>query len=74
MTLQSILNQQAIDALPQIKKIIHHTKDQSIRDQMIDRTLRAVLDSVICLDNMNDTVKNAFENDLIEIFKYKNWM
>jgi hypothetical protein len=73
MSLQSILNQDAIDILPRIKKLIRKA-DNFERNQMYEAVLRATLNSYPTLLLMTKDQIDKFEQSLIDIFKYKEWI
>ena len=70
MSIQSILSNHAIDMLPKIKDLITSKSDQA-RSNLVSITLRACMNSRISLDDMNESQKEEFQNNLIETFKFK---
>lgn len=73
MTIQSQLNDDAFSYIPKIVDLI---REQSIfeRNQIIERSLRAMLSTTISMSEMNAEELKKFENDLIETFKYQGWI
>lgn len=73
MSIQKTLDNMCIDALPKIKKII--SKSGSFEaNQMYCKTLHRASSSRIAIDSMTDSQKEEFQSDLIQEFKYKEWM
>ncbi len=73
MSVQSILNNQAINKLTNVSKAISIV-DSFERNQMYNYTLRQICNSNICLEDMTDTQLNNFDISLVEAFKYREWI
>lgn len=73
MSIQSELNNAALEQLPKILNLIANA-DRFERDQIIDYTLRQLMQCNPCLDDMTLEQKSEFENNLIALFKEKGWV
>lgn len=73
MSLQSVLDQQAIDKLPAIKSLIARAKPFEA-NQMTCRALREILNTVTPLDEMNADQVEIFTGELVHIFKHYEWI
>lgn len=72
MSVQAYFNEQAIDQLNIVRKIIKNANSFNA-NQMRNYTLRRLLNSTTVLTEMSVKEKMQFENDLLSAFKYKNW-
>lgn len=73
MSLQSELDQEAIDMLPKIKTEIKKAASFEA-NEMLCRTLRECMNSKIAMNSMNSEQLEKFQQDLLEIFEYNNWI
>lgn len=73
MSIQKILDNMCIDALPKIKEIIYKSGSFEA-NQMYCKTLHRASNCRIAIDSMTDSQKEKFQRDLIQEFKYKKWM
>jgi len=71
--MQYQLNAQSINKLAVIKSLINNGNDFAA-NQMKSAALRAMLNSNESIDSMSDKQVKQFENNLISIFEYKNWI
>ena len=69
MSIQGIMNQQAIDLLPRIKAIIGSSSDHDA-NQRRNAALRLISDSVKPIVEMTATELSAFEDSVIERFNF----
>lgn len=73
MSIQGYFDNEALSMLPKILvKINNAEKFES--NEMVCRTLREINNSEIALINMNIEQINEFQDDLINIFKFYNWI
>lgn len=72
MSIQTTLNNQAINKLPKITELIKSAAKFEA-NQMTNRTIRELLSSEVALDNMNDEQLHEFQVDIINIFKHFGW-
>ena len=73
MSLQSNLNQNALEKLPKILSLIRKS-DVFNKNQMICRTLTELQNSATSLDEMTHAQRNMFQLRLINVFKQNGWM
>lgn len=73
MSIQTHLNKQAIDMLPQIKQILWEAESFEFH-QMFNRTLRVISNMVKPLIDMNSNEIDAIEFHLITQFKHNEWL
>ena len=73
MSIQSILNQEAIDFLPAIKELMNNA-NKFEANQMRCLTLRKCGNLNKSLIDMTDSEIKEFEDDLISIFKFHEWI
>lgn len=73
MTIQSQLDQIAINILPKIKSAIE-AAEKFEANQMINRVLRECMNSSKAIDSMNESELNSFQDEVLETFKYNEWM
>ena len=71
--MQYQLNAQSISKLAVIKSLINNSNDFTA-NQMKSAALRAMLNSSEPIGSMSDKQVQQFENNLISIFEYKNWI
>ena len=69
MSIQGIMNQQAIDLLPRIKAIIGSSSDHDA-NQRRNAALRLISDSVKPIVEMTATEITAFEDSVSEYFDF----
>tara|TARA_B110000908_G_scaffold69583_1_gene83928 strand:- start:175 stop:396 length:222 start_codon:yes stop_codon:yes gene_type:complete len=69
MSIQGIMNQQAINLLPRIKAIIDSSSDYEA-NQRRSAALRLIADNVKPISEMNGKEINAFEDSVIEYFDF----
>ena len=74
MSLQAILNNQAIEALKIVAPVLQKIENFHEWNQAYCYTLRALCDSRTCINDMAAQELSDFQNDLLETFKYKNWI
>ena len=76
MSLQAHLNDEAIELLPKIKKIISES-EKFEANQMYNETIRKCCNASSvygsCLVDMSENTKEEFQNDLIDAFKHFGW-
>lgn len=73
MTIQSQLDNESLKKLTQVSEVINNAEAFE-RNQMINAALRAMMNSTTAIDDMNDDQLKKFEADLIESFKFKEWI
>tara|TARA_R110002167_G_scaffold27695_5_gene94154 strand:+ start:868 stop:1104 length:237 start_codon:yes stop_codon:yes gene_type:complete len=73
MTIQNQFNNEALNMLPEIVAEIKKA-DQFGRDQIISKTLRECSNSRVSLINMNEKQLNEFQDNLLESFRYLEWI
>ncbi len=73
MSLQGQLNQAAIDCLPKIKEVIANAGDFEA-NQMEFMALRAMMNAHTPVSDMSAEQLDQFQNDMLDVFKYKNWL
>lgn len=73
MSIQSILNNQALVKLTKITSLIERA-EKFEANQMTVRAIRECGNSKIAIDEMTDIQLEEFENKLIDTFKYFNWI
>lgn len=73
MSLQSILDNDAINMLPKIKQILSKAENFEY-SQIYSRTLREISNTNISIEEMSDKQLNKFQDKLVEIFKHFNWI
>ena len=73
MSIQSQLNNSAIAVLPKIAAIIERAEVFEA-NQMKYRALREINNSKIAIDSMTLVQLDEFQEDLIEVFKCRNWI
>jgi len=69
MSIQYILDKEALDYLPKIKELLNKADDFS-RNQMREFTIRSMMNSIKPVANMNKEELEKFELGLIETFEY----
>lgn len=74
MSIQGILNQQALELLPRVYEQIQNEKEQFNRDQMRHAALREIMNSYKPVAEMDETERSTFEQDLLTSFKEKGWL
>jgi hypothetical protein len=72
MSIKAFFDQQAIEMLPNVHELILKS-NKFDHDQIIDYTLRAIMNTKIPLVDMCGYKVTQFENDLLATFKYKGW-
>lgn len=73
MPIQSILNEDAMSYVPRIRKLIEEA-ERFEANQMKEKALQMMSTISPCLQDMNILQIAEFETNLIETFKYKNWI
>jgi len=73
MGLQAILTKQAFEMLPRVLIEIESANDFE-SNQMTCYAERKLNNSRVALVDMTEQQINEFENDLIETFKFNNWI
>jgi len=73
MSIQAQLNNQSINMIPKIKMLMSQSTAFNA-SQMKDKALREMMDSEIAISHMNGRQLEAFQDGLIETFKYKGWL
>lgn len=73
MNLQSILNNEALNQLQSVKKIIENSESFEA-NQMKNYAIRKCLDSLTPICNMTDSELKEFEHDIIRAFEYHGWV
>lgn len=71
--MQSHFNNEAIDLLPRVKQEIIKANNFE-RNQMVDFTLRAILNSTCPIVHFNQIEIDTFSSNIIERFKEKGWI
>ena len=73
MNTQAILNQQAIDMLPQVKLLIEDAESFEA-NQMRNRALKEIMNSNTTLTDMSSKELDSFQESIIDIFKHFDWI
>lgn len=73
MSLQSQLDQEAIDMLPKIKSEIAKAAFEEANAMRL-KTLQYCMNSSKAIIDMNSKELEEFQDDLLEIFKYREWI
>jgi len=73
MSIQNLLNNQALAKLPQITSLIANA-DFFEANQMRCRALKDISNSKIAIDDMTDAQLKEFENEIIDTFNHFNWI
>lgn len=73
MNVQAYFNEQVIEQLDIGRKVIKNANSFDA-NQMRNYTLRSVLNTTTVLTEMSTDEKIEFENDLLRVFKLKNWV
>jgi hypothetical protein len=71
-TLQKSLNYRAMQYVPKITAAMQSTTP-SFANQMKAKTLQAMSNSVIAISLMNARQLTEFQDDLLEVFAFKEW-
>lgn len=73
MSLQSLLTKQAFEMLPKVLNAIEAANDFE-SNQMACYAERKINDSKIALVEMTNEQIDEFQNELLETFKFKEWL
>jgi hypothetical protein len=73
MTIQTLLNTTAISFFPRIKSVIESAEGFEA-NQINYATVQACNNAYKAIDSMTKEELEKFESDLIESFKFKNWI
>jgi hypothetical protein len=73
MSIQSALNQQAIDMLPLVSEAIKNGNSFD-SNQMYCKAIYLICNSKMPLSEMNEKQISEFDNDLIKLFKINGWI
>ena len=74
MTIQSKLNQNALDMLTEDFNAAVNSAAEFESNQMRESALREICNNSIRLTDMNSEQISDFSNDLLNQFKFKNWI
>ena len=73
MSIQAELNAEALSYLPEILNAIRNAEAFEA-NQMQNITLQRLLSSDVAVDHMDATDLAFFQADLLDYFKYQEWM
>ena len=73
MTIQNILNDESFTYIPNVLNLIKG-QQKFEKNQMIEHCLKKMLSSTISVAKMTHDQIKKFENDLIETFKFYEWI
>lgn len=73
MSLQNSLNSDSLSKLTSVSEVISKA-EKFEANQMREAVIRAMLNSNTAVDDMNEEELTKFESDLIDSFRFKEWI
>lgn len=73
MSVQAALNADSMNSIPKVKEVISKA-DNFEANQMEQKAFTEMMNSPVAIVDMNSQQLEQFQDDLIEVFKFKNWL
>ena len=73
MSVQAALNADSMNSIPKVKQVISKAENFEA-NQMEQKALNKMMNSHVAIVDMNCQQLEQFQDDLIEIFKFNNWL
>lgn len=73
MSIQAALNNEAMKFVPKIKQLINKSSDHEA-NKMLNKTLLEMMNSYKAICEMTKIELEKFQDDLIKIFEYREWI